>query len=330
MWEVHPSRPQFHTSWIVTESLGLVSGNNPLACTTTFPKVPMRLLFLTLLTLIAFAGNSVLCRMALTTTSIDPASFTTVRLASGALMLSVLVWLRACSAGAGPAKDLKVPGDGGNWLSALALFAYAAALSFSYGDLSTGTGALLLFGAVQTTMIVMGLLAGERPTPIQGLGQLMAIAGLIVILLPGLTAPPLGSAVVMMGSGVAWAVYTLRGRRVTDPTGATAGNFVRAAALSVILSLLLTQQLRIDQWGVTYAVLSGAVTSGLGYALWYTVLPSLTVTQAASVQLSVPMIATLAGALLLNEEITTRLLLASVAILGGIALVVFKRRRQSV
>ena len=289
----------------------------------------MRLIFLTLLTLLAFAGNSVLCRMALTTTSIDAASFTTVRLLSGALMLSVLVWLLPSAARTGKVAGIKTRHLGGNWLSALALFAYAAALSFSYGDLSTGTGALLLFGAVQATMIATGLWAGERPTRLQGLGQLMAITGLIVILLPGLTAPPLGSAVLMMGSGVAWAVYTLRGRRVTDPTGATAGNFVRAAALSVVLSLLLMQQLRIDQWGVTYAVLSGAVTSGLGYALWYSVLPSLTVARAASVQLSVPMIATLAGALLLHEAITLRLLLASAAILGGIALVVINRRTKA-
>lgn len=288
----------------------------------------MRLFFLTLLTLLAFAGNSVLCRMALTTTSIDAASFTTVRLLSGALMLSVLVWLRAAQAGAGNTRSGRVSSIGGNWLSALALFVYAAALSFSYGDLSTGTGALLLFGAVQATMIVTGLWVGERPTRLQGMGQWMAMGGLVAILLPGLTAPPLGSALVMLGSGVAWAVYTLRGRRGTDPTGDTAGNFVRAAALSVVLSLLLVKQLRVDQWGLTYAVLSGAVTSGLGYALWYAVLPSLTVARAASVQLSVPMLATLAGALLLQEAITLRLLLASVAILGGIALVVMNRRAK--
>jgi len=285
----------------------------------------MRLILLTLLTLLAFAGNSVLCRMALTTTSIDAASFTTVRLLTGALMLSALVWLRTVRGGAGNTEAGRAPGIGGNWPSALALFAYAAALSFSYGDLSTGTGALLLFGAVQASMIFTGLWVGERPTRLQGIGQLMAIVGLIVILLPGLTAPPLRSAVLMLGSGVAWAVYTLRGRRVTDPTGDTAGNFVRAAVLSVTLSLLLIKQLRIDQWGMTYAMLSGAVTSGLGYALWYSVLPSLTVARAASIQLSVPMLATLAGALLLHEAITLRLLVASVAILGGIALVVINR-----
>ena len=288
----------------------------------------MRLIFLTVLTLLAFAGNSVLCRMALTTTSIDPASFTSVRLLSGAVMLSVLVWLRAGAAGVRHAKGGKVAGIGGDWLSALALFVYAAALSYSYSDLSTGTGALLLFGAVQATMIVTGLWVGERPTRLQGIGQLTAVAGLIAILLPGLTAPPLGSAVLMMGSGVMWAVYTLRGRRVTDPTSTTAGNFVRAAALSAILSVLLIKQLSIDQWGVTYGALSGAVTSGLGYVLWYTILPRLTVVRAATVQLSVPMIATLAGALLLQEAITLRLLLASTAILGGIALAVMNRRAK--
>ena len=290
----------------------------------------MRMTFLTLLTMLAFAGNSVLCRMALTTTSIDAASFTTVRLLSGALMLGALAWLRPRAASA---RRLALNGAGhlgGNWLSALALFAYAAALSFSYGDLSTGTGALLLFGAVQATMIITGLWVGERLTRIQGAGLLMAIAGLIVILMPGLTAPPLGSAVLMLGSGMAWGVYTLHGRRVTDPTGATAGNFLRAAALSITLSLALMKQLQIDQWGVVYAVLSGAVTSGLGYAIWYAVLPSLTVTRAATVQLGVPMIATLAGALFLHESITLRLLLASAAILGGIAMVVIDRRTKVV
>ena len=143
----------------------------------------MRLIFLTLLTLLAFAGNSVLCRMALTTTSMDAASFTTVRLLSGALMLSLLVWRRASAAGAGNADGGRVTGIGGNWPSALALFAYAAALSFSYGDLSTGTGALLLFGAVQATMIATGLWVGERPTRLQGIGQLMAMVGLVVMYL---------------------------------------------------------------------------------------------------------------------------------------------------
>ena len=290
----------------------------------------MRTTLLTLLTMLAFAGNSVLCRMALTSTSIDAVSFTTVRLLSGALMLGVLVWLRSRSASTRNPAISKAGRTGGNWLSALALFAYAAAFSFSYRDLSTGTGALLLFGAVQATMIITGLWVGERLTRVQSAGLLMAMIGLIAILLPGLTAPPLGSAVLMLGSGVAWGVYTLHGRRVTDPTGATAGNFFRAAILSVVLSLALTKQLQVDQWGMVYAILSGAVTSGLGYALWYAVLPSLTVTRAAAVQLGVPMIATLAGALLLHESITLRLLLASAAILGGIAMVVIDWRPKVV
>jgi drug/metabolite transporter (DMT)-like permease len=179
-------------------------------------------------------------------------------------------------------------------------------------------------------MILTGLWRGERLTRIQSTGLLMAIAGLIVMLLPGLSSPPLGSAALMLGSGVAWGIYTLRGRRVIDPTVATAGNFFRAASLSVILSLALLTRQQLDQLGVLYAVLSGAVTSGLGYALWYAVLPSLTVTRAASVQLGVPMIATLAGALFLHESITLRLLLASAAILGGIAMVVIDRRKKLV
>lgn len=288
----------------------------------------MRLIFLTFLTMLAFAGNSVLCRMALVTTSIDAASFTTIRLLSGALMLGAIVLLRAqtSAATAGTNESIRW---GGSWPSAVALFLYAASLSFSYRGLTTGTGALLLFGAVQATMILTGLWHGERLSWHQGAGVLMAIAGLIVIVLPGLTAPPLASALLMMASGVFWGIYTLRGRGSSDPISATAGNFWRGASLSAVLSLALLTQSNIDKWGAIYAVLSGALTSGLGYSIWYSVLPKLTMTRAAVVQLSAPMIASLAGALLLHEAITLRLLLASVAILGGIAMVVFDRRIRS-
>lgn len=281
---------------------------------------------LTLLAMLAFAGNSVLCRLALRETGIDAATFTAVRLLSGALMLTLLVYFRPrAKAGAEAMPDLK-PALGGNWPSALALFVYAGAFSFAYVKLSTGTGALLLFGAVQATMILAGLWSGEHLSARQTTGLLLAMAGLVAVLLPGLTAPPLGSALLMLAAGIAWGIYSLRGRGVRDPTRATAGNFLRASALSVLLGVFLMAQQQLDGLGLCYAVLSGAVASGLGYAIWYTALRGLTMTRAASVQLSVPVLAALAGVVFLHEPVTWRLLLTSLAILGGIALVVLERR----
>ena len=274
-----------------------------------------RLLLLTLLVLLAFAGNSVFCRLALKATRIDPASFTSIRLVSGALVLWLLVRLTRRSAS-----------GAGNWGSALALFVYAAALSYAYIDLPTGLGALLLFAAVQVTMIGYALMHDERLQFGQWLGFGLAIAGLVGLLLPGLAAPPLFGSLLMLGSGVAWGVYSLRGKGAGDPTRVTAGNFLRAVPITLGLSLLTVGHGNLDTTGVTYAVLSGAVTSGLGYSLWYMVLPSLRATTAASVQLSVPVIASLGGVLFVNEPLTLRLVLAATAILGGIALVIRGRR----
>lgn len=282
---------------------------------------------LTVLAMLAFAGNSLLCRLALSHTGIDAASFTAVRLLSGALMLMLLVYFRQLlTPAAGKTSDPQ-PVLGGNWTSALALFVYAGAFSFAYVKLATGTGALLLFGAVQATMILAGLWSGERLSGRQMLGLLLAVAGLVAVLLPGLTAPPLGSALLMLASGVAWGVYSLRGRGVRDPTSATAGNFLRASLLSVLLGVSLLAQQNLDGPGLWYAVLSGALASGVGYAVWYTALRGLTMTSAASVQLSVPVLAALAGVAFLHEPITLRLALTSVAILGGIALVVLGKKR---
>lgn len=286
----------------------------------------LRLSWLTVLTMLCFAGNSVLCRLALRQTSIDAASFTSVRLISGALMLALLVVGRNRWRGQVADTNHPASGFGGNWMSALALFVYAGAFSFSYHQLSTGTGALLLFGAVQATMILTGLWRGERLNTRQTGGLLLALAGLVAILLPSLDAPPLGHASLMLSAGVAWGVYSLRGRGVADPTGDTAGNFLRAALLSVVLSAVLVARQQLDTMGLLYALLSGAVTSGLGYAIWYTVVPRLTRTRAATVQLSVPVLAALAGALLVREPITLSLLLTSTAVLGGIALVVLNKR----
>ncbi|MCW2245885.1 drug/metabolite transporter (DMT)-like permease [Azospirillum fermentarium] len=276
---------------------------------------------LTALAMMAFAANSILCRLALKGTGIDAASFTTLRILSGAVVLGLLAW----RAGG----QTRV---GGSWASGLALLAYAAAFSFAYITLPAGSGALLLFGAVQVTMIVSGLVGGERPGMMQAAGLALAAAGLVALVLPGVSAPPLLGSALMIAAGIAWGVYSLRGRKSREPALiATAGNFIRAVpmALAVLAAALLVDAggVRVDGPGVVYALLSGAVASGMGYALWYATLPLLTATRAASVQLSVPVITALAGVPLLGEPLSLRLVLASVAVLGGIALVITGPRR---
>ena len=275
-----------------------------------------RTFLLTTLTMLAFAGNSVLCRIALRETGIDAASFTTIRLASGAVALWLIVrGFRRAQAG------------GGSWLSALMLFAYAAGFSFAYLSLTTATGALLLFGAVQATMICWGLWRGERFGAWQLVGLALAVGGLVGLLLPGLSAPPLGGAALMLMAGAAWGVYSIRGKGAGDATRVTAGNFLRAVPFAIVLSalsLLPLAEARLDAAGVAYALASGAITSGLGYAIWYTVLPHLKATSAATVQLSVPVIAALGGIVFLGEAVTLRFALASAAILGGVALVILR------
>ena len=224
---------------------------------------------------------------------------------------------------------------GGNWLSAFALCAYAASFSFAYVSLPASTGALLLFGAVQTTMIGYGLWTGERLLKLQAAGLTLAFGGLVGLLLPGLSAPPIYGSILMLGAGVAWGIYSLRGKSVGDPIMVTVGNFLRAVPIAMALSALTFKGTSLDISGVWYAVLSGALTSGVGYAIWYTALPSLKATHAATLQLSVPAIAALGGIVFLGETVTLRLALASIAILGGIALVIMEKRpvddaRQSV
>jgi len=263
--------------------------------------------------MVAFAGNSLLCRAALKDTQIDAATFTTIRIVSGAAALWVIVRMRG-----GP------PG-GGSWLSAFWLFAYAAGFSFAYISLTAATGALLLFGAVQATMIGYGLWKGERLAAIQWSGLVVAIAGLGVMLVPGASAPaPMGAAL-MIFAGISWGFYSLRGRGAGDPTRVTAGNFLRAVPMAILVSAVMGSRLQVDAAGVAHAIASGAITSGVGYAIWYTALPALKATAAATVQLSVPVIAALGGVALLGEALTLRLVLCSIAILGGIALVVRRR-----
>lgn len=278
-----------------------------------------RIAALTSLAMMAFAGNSLLCRIALRQSTIDAASFTAIRLVAGAIMLLVVVGMRGGFAF-----------RRGNWLSALALFTYAAAFSFAYVSLPAGTGALLLFGAVQATMIGYGLRTGERFRKLQVLGLLLACAGLVGLLLPGLSAPPLAGSLLMLAAGVAWGTYSLRGRAGGDPTQVTAGNFLRAVPGALALGIVMLHDVSLDVPGVCYAIASGALASGLGYVIWYTVLPVLKATNAATVQLSVPVIAALGGIVFLGETITLRLALASVAILGGIALVITRDKRGPV
>ncbi|AEG01367.1 DMT family transporter [Methylomonas methanica] len=274
----------------------------------------LRIVVFTSVAMLAFAGNSLLCRIALKHTGIDAASFTTVRLVSGALTLWLLVRIRA------DALSCR-----GNWLSALALFCYAAGFSMAYVSLPTATGALLLFGAVQTCMIGHDLWRGERFLKRQVAGFLLAFGGLIGLLLPGLSAPPLTGSILMLGAGVAWGIYSLRGKTADDATQVTAGNFLRAVPLSLLLSVGMFKYAVWDSAGAVYAVTSGAVASGLGYAIWYSVLPALKASHAATVQLCVPVLAAVGGIAFLGEPITLRLALASFAILGGIALVILDR-----
>ena len=259
-----------------------------------------RLFLITLVALLAFAGNSLLCRLALKETAVDPATFTAIRIASGAATLWLIVRLRD------GAQRLA-----GSWGSALALFAYAAAFSFSYLTLTAATGALLLFGAVQATMIGVGRWRGDRLRGWQTVGFLLALAGLVGLLLPGLEAPPLHGSLLMLAAGVAWGVYSLRARGSGDPLRVTAGNFVRAIALAAALSLATLPWAAIDRAGAAYAVASGALASGVGYAVWYTAL------------------AALGGIVFLDEPVTLRLFVASAAVLGGIALVVLDPGRKT-
>ena len=273
--------------------------------------MPARIAALTLAALIAFAANSVLARLALRSGAIDAASYTGIRLASGAIVLALLVM-------AGGQR----PSGRGNWRGAFWLALYALPFSFAYLALTTGTGALILFGAVQLTMIGTGIARGERPANREWLGLVLAVAGLVALVGPGVSAPPAWAAGLMALAGAAWGAYSLRGRGAADPLRETAGNFVRSVAFAVPALLLARGGLHADRDGVLLAAASGGLASGCGYAIWYAALPALTATRAAVAQLAVPAIAAAAGIVLLGEPLTLRLLLSGCAILGGVALAV--------
>ena len=268
--------------------------------------------------LVAFAFNSILCRMALRGEEADAAGFTLVRITSGAITLIVISYLFS--------KDKSFRGRG-NWLSAFFLFAYAICFSFAYLGLSAGTGALILFGSVQLTMIVYGLAKGERPGWLEWIGLFAAVGGLVYLVLPGLAAPPLHSSALMAAAGATWGAYTLRGRGSSSPLADTTGNFTIAVPMALVVALIFLPNLRLSKEGYILAALSGAIASGIGYTVWYSALKYLTATRAAVLQLAVPVIAASLGIMLLSETATARLIVSAVLILGGILLAIVGRKR---
>ncbi len=283
----------------------------------------MKAFFYTTFALVAFAFNSILCRLALGTNAIDASSFTSIRLVSGAVTLLAVFLIVSRKEGS----DLKK----GNWLSAFFLFAYAICFSFAYVGLTTATGALILFGMVQATMIVSAIISGERPKLLEWLGLILALGGLVYLVFPGLESPPIVSSILMAFAGIAWGFYTLRGKGSENPLADTTGNFVRTIPFVILASLPFIYQFKVSTNGILFAVLSGAIASGIGYAVWYAALKYHTATRAAILQLSVPVIAAVGGLIFLAELISMRLLIASILILGGIGLVILaKDKKKSV
>ncbi|MCB1475267.1 MAG: DMT family transporter [Rhodobiaceae bacterium] len=274
-----------------------------------------RTALLTLLAMIAFAANSLLCRQALGGGLIDAASFATVRTFSGAAMLALLLALRG-----------KAPtGRPTGWRAPLMLFTYMAFFSFAYLSLSAGTGALILFGTVQLTMFAVALKRGERFSALALAGIAIALAGLVYLVLPGVTAPdPLGAALMVI-AGIGWGFYTLIGRSSTEPLATTARNFLLTLPLTILVSLLFWPDTNYQPAGLLLAVASGAIASGCGYAIWYAALAGLTATRAAIIQLSVPVIAAIGGVLFLAEPLTARIIIASVLTIGGVLIVITRR-----
>lgn len=280
----------------------------------------MRTLLCTAFALVAFAMNSVLCRLALGKATIDAASFSTIRLGSGAAMLLLITAI---------SKRKIFSTARGNWVSAILLFLYAVAFAFAYTSLSAGTGALILFGSVQATMIFAALRSGERPSLLEWAGLFLALIGLVYLMFPGLTSPSLTSSALMVIAGISWGFYSLRGRGAKDPLAQTTNNFVRALPLAIVVSLIMFSGNHVSTEGALLAVLSGALASGVGYVIWYTALRGLTATRAATVQLAVPVLAAVGGIVLLSENISLRLLLSATMILGGVGLTLVRRKHSA-
>lgn len=277
----------------------------------------LKIIFYTTFALVAFAFNSILCRLALRSDEADAASFTSIRLISGGVTLILISYFFS--------KKSKT--KSGNWPSAFFLFIYAVCFSFAYIHLTAGTGALILFGCVQITMIAAALARGERPGSLEWLGLIAALGGLVYLAFPGLASPPLTSALLMAAAGIAWGAYTLRGRGSSDPLGETAGNFIRAVPMGIIISVIFIPAFHLSNRGIILAILSGAITSGIGYTVWYAALKHHTATRAAVLQLSVPVLTAVIGVLFLAEMASIRLMITGALILGGIAMVILGRRR---
>ena len=284
------------------------------------PAATLSLFGLTALALTAFAANSVLTRMALAEPIIDASSFTLIRLLSGSIVLMLILAFRLRKQPA-PTK--------GSWLSSLMLFVYALGFSFAYLMLETGTGALILFGMVQITMVVASLIKGQRLARLEWLGIGTAFAGFVYLVWPEVSTPSISGVVLMSIAGIAWGVYTLRGRTSQAPLADTAYNFTRTLPFLLLLGLFSIGQFELSTQGIVLAVLSGAIASGLGYTLWYSVLTHLSATQAGVLQLLVPVIAALGGILFVSEPLTLRFIVASLLILGGIYLVIQARTKTA-
>jgi len=276
----------------------------------------MKTILYTAFALVAFAFNSILCRLALQSGEIDAVGFTLIRLVSGAVTLVGIYLLLG---------EKETNTKRGSWLSAFFLFSYAVCFSFAYINLTTATGALVLFGAVQATMIFLALLKGERPKFIEWLGLILALGGLVYLVFPNLSAPPILSSALMAAAGISWGFYTLRGKESVNPLADTTGNFVRAVPMMILTALPLVSQIYASPKGIMFAVLSGAIASGIGYSIWYAALKFHTATRAAILQLSVPVLAGFGGVILLAEIVSARLITATVLIIGGIALAILAR-----
>lgn len=272
-----------------------------------------------LLSLLAFAANSVLCRLALGSEQIDPASFTVIRIMSGAVVLGLLLLLRN-------PKLMSQHSSRGSWPGALSLFVYAVAFSYAYMTLSTGTGALILFGTVQVTMIIAAIVKGHKVSRFELAGVALAFGGMTYLMLPSLSTPSLFGFLLMFISGIAWGFYTLIGQRSESPLSDTGFNFIRCIPFAFILLIAMVSNLQIQMQGVLLAALSGALASGIGYAIWYRVLPNLSHSVAAVSQLSVPVIAAIGGLIWVAEPFTPRLMIASLLVLGGIAIVIYAKK----
>lgn len=276
-------------------------------------RTRLKPLLFTTLALTAFAANSVLCRKALGGEAIDAAGFTIIRLLSGVLVLLLISGIN----GKKPVRKEK-----GNWFAGMMLFVYAEAFSFAYITLDTGTGALILFGSVQTTMVLLSLLSRNRLRLSEWAGMFIAFAGFVYLVLPQLTTPSLTGFILMSIAGIAWGVYTLNGRKSRNPLSDTTFNFVRTIPFVVLLGVIVLRQMHFSPEGIILAVVSGAIASGIGYSLWYLALGGLTDMQAAVLQLSVPVIAAAGGVIFVTEPVTLRLMLSALLVLGGILIVI--------